>query len=206
MADAETAREVIDVYLAQVGRQLRGLSDLEVAEITAELKSHILERAAEQGPLTPASAEAAIQGLGPVRELARGYATARITARVDERRSPWQVIRTAGRLMAVSTIGLVIFLGSLVGYMLAFGFFAIAVLKPLFPDQVGFWTSADGDFSLGLQPHTEGQEHLGWSIIPLCLVLGGACLYLTWRFGLASLRRLRRQTPTPDPVGIYRRR
>lgn len=191
MPDAEAAREVIEVYLIQVGRQLRGLSDLEVAEITAELKSHILETAGERGPLTPESVEAAIQGLGDVRELARGYATSKIVERVHERRGPWQVMRMATRLMAVSITGFFVALGSFVGYSIALAFFLIALLKPILPDQVGFWTSPDGDFNLGLQSGTHTRELLGWSVIPLSIALGAASAYLTYRFGLSMLRRLR---------------
>lgn len=193
MPDADAARKVIEVYLTQVGRQLRGLSDAEIAEITAELKSHILERAGEHGPLTPQSVEVAIQGLGDIRELARGYATSKITERVNERRTPWQVVRMAMRLMAVSITGFFVLLGSFVGYSIALGFFAVAALKPIFPDQVGFWTSPDGDFNLGLQSGTHTHEHLGWSVIPLSLALAAATAYLTYRFGLASLRRMRRR-------------
>lgn len=195
MPDADPARRTIDAYLAQVGRKLRGLSDADIAEITTELKSHILDRAGEAGALTPQSVEAAARALGDVRELARGYAAARIAGQIEERRSPWRVVRTAFRLMGVSIYGFFVLLGSIIGYAFALTFLGLALLKPIFPSRIGLWHVPDEDpynFSLGWQNLPADHEYLGWWLIPICLGLGALCLWLTYRFGLASLRRLRR--------------
>lgn len=196
MTDADPARRTIDAYLNQVARELRGLSDAEVAEITAELKSHILDRAAEMGEATPASIDAAARELGDARELARAYAAGKIVAEAGQRWTPWRVVRTAVRLMGVSIHGFFVLLGSFIGYLFAIAFLGIALLKPVFPSRIGLWHVPDTDpysFSMGWQNLPADREYLGWWIIPICLAAGSLCLWLTYRFGLGSLRRLRRK-------------
>jgi hypothetical protein len=188
----DAASRALDAYLRQVRHGLRGLPQAEADEIISELHSHALDRAG--GTLTIPSVDATIAGLGPARDLAGLYLAERMAERVEVSRSPLLILNTVWRLAGLSLRACAVFIVSLIGYGLGASFLVIAAAKPFLPERTGLWIwDAHGkwDFSLGIQwPH--GHELLGWWIIPLCLALGALCLYLTWRFGLATVRRLGR--------------
>ena len=192
----EQGQAHLDTYLAQVHRHLRGLSDAEARETLAELRAHVLDRT--DGQLSPAAVEAAIAALGSPRDVARLNVTERVASVMEADRSPLGVLRATGRLAGLSLHGLVVFLVSLAGYGLAAGFLLAAVVKPFAPERAGLWRLADPkddfSFSLGVVSHPpEAQELLGWWIIPIGLVAGAALAWLTWRFGVVSVRAMARR-------------
>jgi hypothetical protein len=187
------ASRTLDIYLRKVRHGLRGLPDDETREIVNELRSHALDQAG--GKLTAASVDATIAGLGPARELAGLYLGERMAERVEVTRSPLLILKTVWWLASVSVGAFTVFMVSLVGYLFAGAFLVIAAVKPFMPERTGLWvwkTNGDWDFSLGIREDNIGHEVLGWWVIPICLVLGILCLYFTWRFGLASVRRMGR--------------
>lgn len=199
----EAGQAHLDTYLAQVRRHLRGLSDAEARETVAELQSHVLDKV--DGDLSPAKVEAAIAALGGPREVARVNVTERVAAKMETRLTLWGVLGAVGRLAGISAMGFVTFLVSLVGYALAAGFLFSALWKPIDPERVGLWRVPDPEdpwsFSVGMiDPSPGAQELLGWWIVPVGLVLGWALAYLTWRFGVASVRAMARGARRPDPI------
>lgn len=191
----EQGQAHLDTYLAQVHRHLGGLSDAEARETLAELRSHVLDRT--EGQLSPAAVEAAIAALGSPREVARLNVTERVASALETDRSALSVLRATGRLASLSLNGLFVFLVSLTGYGLAAGFLLTAMVKPFAPNRAGLWRLADPkddySFSLGVVSHApQAQELLGWWIIPIGLVAGALLAYLTWRFGVFSVRRMAR--------------
>jgi hypothetical protein len=189
----EAAMAHLDTYLDQVRRRLHALPASEVEEVLAELRSHVLDRV--EGALTPRSVEQALDALGSPAEVARLNVTERALATVDDSPAPVRVLRALYRIATVSVVGVFVFLASLFGYSLALGFFLVAVMKPFQPGRVGLWRVPEpGDpnsFSIGIVEAAPGREELlGWWIIPLGLVLAAALAYLTWRFGVASVRMM----------------
>jgi hypothetical protein len=184
----------LDTYLAQVQRHLGGLADAEARETLAELRSHVLDKVA--GDLSVVSVERAIAELGPPREVARLNVTERVVADLETNRSPLRVLRGAARLAGLSLYGLFAFLASLFGYGIAAGFLVTAAVKPFMPSRAGMWLVPDPkdefSFSIGTNDNPHGRELLGWWIIPIGIVVGLGLGWLTWRFGLYSLRRMRR--------------
>jgi hypothetical protein len=185
----------LDTYLAQVQRHLGGLSDAEVRETLAELRSHVLDRA--NGVLTPVSVEAAIAALGSARDVARLNVTERVASVMEQDRSPLSVLRAVVRLAGLSLYGFFAFLVSLTGYGLAAGFLLAALVKPFAPERAGLWWLTDPadpySFSLGVVDNApQARELLGWWIIPIGLAAGAALAFLTWRFGVFSVRRMAR--------------
>jgi hypothetical protein len=191
----------LDCYLDQVRRDLKGLPKSEADEIVAELRSHVLDKVA--GSPTPKQVEAAIEALGSPREVARLNLTERVAAEVEEDRSPLTVLRGVGRLMRLSVYGAFTGLVSFVGYALAASFLITAMVKPFWRDHAGFWRVPDdkgGDaFSLGINSAPNGHELLGWWIIPIGIFMGLLLGWLTWRFGIFSVRRMRRSAQRDHP-------
>ena len=81
-----------------------------------------------------------------------------------------------------ATIGFIFFVIFFILYSLAFSFLALAILKVIFPQNVGlFVDQAQNLKSLGalFPAPAEYNDILGYFIIPLCLMLGIALLYFT---------------------------
>ena len=186
----------LDTYLAQVQRHLGGLPHAEARETVAELRSHVLDKVA--GDLSVRTVEAAIAELGSPREVARLNVTERVAAELETNRSPLRVLSAIGRLARLSVGGLFALLVSFTGYALAAGFLITAVVKPFAWRRAGLWLWKGGpdsyswSWALGVtdNPH-HGQELLGGWIIPIGIALGLLLGWLTWRFGIFSVRRLR---------------
>lgn len=120
----------------------------------------------------------------------------RLDASRGEVRAPWRLLKTLFRWATVSIAGVLAFLGVLAGYLMAASFLCAALVKPFAPGRVGLWR-LDGDhFSLRLgfvaPPPVQGEEILGWWIVPLGLVLGAALFWLTPRLARWAIRRFRR--------------
>jgi len=191
----DAAQAHLDTYLAQVHRHLRGLPDAEVRETLAELRSHVLDKVA--GDFTVPRVEAAIAELGSPREVARVNVTERVIADLEESRSPLRVLRSVGRLASLSLYGTFAFLVSFLGYGSAAAFLVTALAKPFFWDKAGMWVYRDptGDLnvSIGLTDAPQAHEVLGGWIIPIGLAAAVVLAWLTWRFGLFSLRLMGRR-------------
>ena len=127
----------LDVYLDQVRRNLRGLSEADTAETIAELRSHVLDKV--EGDPSPAKVEAAIDALGSPREVARLNLAERTVARMDADRSLLAVPRAIGRLATLSLYGFFAFMVSLIGYAFGAALMLTAVAKPFAPRHVGLW-------------------------------------------------------------------
>ena len=87
---------------------------------------------------------------------------------------------------------MLVFMFSGIGYCIGGIFFVMGLLKLFFPRQAGLNIAHSADswgagFGAGTGPHT-GHDPLGLWLIPICLVLGGAILFVTFRLGLWSLR------------------
>ncbi len=184
----------LDCYLDQVGRNLKGLPKAETDEILAELRAHVLDKV--EGAPTPERVEAAIAALGAPREVARLNLTERVAIEVEGDGSPLTVLRGIARLARLSAYGAFTGLVCFVGYAFAGAFLATALIKPFAWRHAGLWRVADAgngySLSLGVtdNPHN-GQELLGVWIIPIGIGLGLLAGWLTWRFGIFSVRHMR---------------
>ena len=197
---ADGARR-LDGYLGQVRGRLRGrLPEAEVSEIVEELRSHVRDSAGSGGELGESDVAAVLERLGSPEELARQYVTESLLVQAGRSRSPWLLLRSLFRWATVSIVGFLAFLGVLTGYVLAAGFLCAALVKPFAPARVGLWRGGD-ELSLHLgfvsaRP-SQGEELLGWWIVPLGLLLGAAAFWLTRRLARWAIRRFRRTPLVP---------
>jgi hypothetical protein len=191
--------EPLETYLQMVRDHLRSLSPEDTAEIIRELRSHVLDRV--NGDLSDATIAATLTRLGDPREIARINLRMRVAAVAVGHPRPLTVARTIARLAAIGGKGFLIFILSLTGYAFAGCWLLTALAKPFAPDRVGLWLLPDptGDLSLSLGRIGAGagaREVLGWWIMPIGLVVGITCAFLTYRIDLRFIQELARPQST----------
>jgi hypothetical protein len=190
------SHQKIDGYLKVLRKSLRELSDQDASDVVKEIRSHILDKAALEGEVTPSSVASALANLGSPEELANQYVTDDLMARARMSGSPWLVLQSLFRWASRSVVGLCTLMFSVLSYFLAGSFALCALLKPVHPSTAGLWLLPDpGDaysFSLRLgfgPPPTHGRELLGWWIVPLGLVFAMGLVLFTFHLGLSSIRK-----------------
>lgn len=149
-----------------------------------EIESHVRERVAtvtsadERGAL-----EAILAELGPPLRVAQAYSTERVIDEAVVTGRVVAVLRAMWSVAITSIGGFFVALGLLVGYAVGLAFMAIAVMKPIFPHNVGLFR--EGPFGLptsfGVLFPAPSEPSGGYWVIPLSIVLGLGCLVLTHR-------------------------
>jgi uncharacterized membrane protein len=190
----ETGESRVNGYLFVLERSLKTfLAGDVVRDAVREIESHLRERlaAADGSPNERATVERILAELGPPLRVAQAYSAERT---IDEAVATGRLVpmlHAVGHLAATTFIGFFAALGLLCGYLSAFGFFAIAVLKPIFPDNVGVQYVRGVPVGIGAHfPLVPGMElHGGYAVIPFALACGlgifvgthrGARGFLTW--------------------------
>ena len=190
----ETGESRINGYLFVLERSLRSFLPVEVVrDAVREIESHLRERvlSADGATNEREALEKILAELGPPLRVAQAYSAERT---IDEAVATGRfvaIVRAVGHLASTTMIGFWAALGLLIGYLTSFCFVAIAVLKPIFPNNVG--VQYVHGFPLGIGAHfplNPGTE-LGGSywVIPFALFCGlgifvgthrGARRYLAW--------------------------
>jgi hypothetical protein len=194
------AQNRIDSYLKKLREGLPGMRPADADEIVKELHSHIADKASANGELSDAGVEAALAALGSPEELAKEYLKDDLLARMEASRSPVTILDGLFRWASLSKTGFFALLGTLVGYFFGFVCMLCAMLKPFHPNSAGLWKfldkAGDPEFSLrlGFGPAPQnGQELLGWWIVPIGLGVGFICLLLTTSFARWCVQQFRRR-------------
>jgi uncharacterized membrane protein len=166
-----------------------------VSDAVREIESHVRERidAAAPVPDERAALEKILGELGPPLRVAQAYSAERT---IDEAVATGRFVPTVRAIwhLAVNTVGgFFAALGLFVGYVFGATFLALALLKPVFPDNVGLWVvNGPGSLptSLGTKFTVPADQHVagGYWIIPVCLFLGLFLLVLSHRGARGFLR------------------
>ena len=221
---ADRIRATIDSYLARLRDALGDVPSSERDEILREIRSHILERAEAEGPVTEQVVNQVLRAVGDPQELAKQYRADAILRLAASSRSPWLLLAATLRSATRGITGMIAFLVASVGYGCAAVAYLCAVLKPLVPDRIGLWLSPEhtvtlgywnGQFSgtevygiairppfsfvLGTLGATDGpvRELLGAWLVPAALVCGSLFLIGTTWITRGFIRRFRRQNLVP---------
>ncbi len=205
MNDAQAATQMLEEYLARVRVGLRGLPAEEITEIVQELRSHVLDRTAADGPLSTEAVRAAVLSLGGAEHLARQYQTEKLFARTHATRSPSLLLQSLFRWATLSVWGFFVCLGSFAAYFLAGSLLLATVMKFLRPHRVGLWLlpGEPGQLSLrmgfGSLP-ASGQEVLGWWLVPVGLLVAAGLVLVTFHIDLWTLQMFRQLHRLPTAV------
>ena len=174
MTMAGDAEQKIEAYLGGLRGCLRGMNGDDAREIVEELRSHILDRAATDGEVTPSGVDAALVALGSPEELASQYITDDLLALAEVSRSPTRILESLFRWASLSMAGFLVLLLTIGGYALGVVLVLCAVLKPFHPETTGLWEIPDaaGNITTSLRlgfgaPPVGGSEILGWWIMPI---------------------------------------
>jgi hypothetical protein len=181
-------------YLYVLDRALRASAPAALAEdAVREVESHLRERIAESPgmPNERDALETILARLGSPSTVARAYSFELI---MEEAAVGGRMVAVLRSLFHGGTTGVRGFATALLlffGYCAAAGFLSIAVLKPIFPNNVGLWL--DKGVSFGAQfPAPPGVTPLGgYWVIPISLAAGLLILIVTHRLARRWVAKLR---------------
>ena len=185
LSDAGESR--VRGYLFVLARSLNlGLPKDVARDATREIESHVRERiaAVSESSDERAALEQILAELGSPLRVAQAYSTERTLdeAVITGRLLP--MARAIAHLAATTILGFLAALGLLAGYMFGAVFLVLAALKPIFPDNVGFWVvNGPGSMpsSLSARFPADGVPAGGNWVILIGLVFGLGFLLLTHR-------------------------
>ena len=193
-----TGESRVNGYLFVLERSLKTFLPPDVVrDAVREIESHLRERVAAAQPMPDerASLEHILAELGPPLRVAQAYSSERA---VDEAVITGKIVSVLSALWRVSArtmVGFWVALGASIGYSVGGAFVFLAIMKPIFPDNVGIWAPNDGGFSrdFAMKFPTPTREHdvAGYWLIPICLVLGILVLRVTHGFARRFLTRWR---------------
>lgn len=190
-------------YLFVLGQSLRAFLPRDVVkDALAEIDSHIRERldSAELQPDERTAVERVLEELGPPLRVAQVYSAEMTVEEALTTGRAGATLRALWHLATTTVVGFAVALLLFVGYVCGISMFALAVLKPVFPDNVGLFVVDGVPHSLGaVFPVPAGTEILGgYWVIPICLALGLGILVATHRGarGFLSWWRARRTAMT----------
>jgi hypothetical protein len=195
--DVKTA-DTIDRYLLRFRLALTGVRDKD--ELVSEIRSHIVERLEDHSRPVDEIVNNTLAGLGTPEVLATRYRTEGLLERASTTMSPLLLLRATMRWAMTGIRGFFAFWVLFLGYFTAGAFYVCAVLKPFFPNDIGFWVGAHGA-SMGTRPTGSGEdiELLGMWFAPVALALGCLCIIGTTKFVRWMISK-RRRTPTTSPA------
>ena len=208
MTLSEAGEARIRGYLFMLESSLRTFVAPEMAtDVGREIESHIRERARESNglPTERDALERLLREIGTPHRIAQAYS---IELVVEEAVSTGRLGATARAVysLAVNTVqGFFVGLGVLIGYMVGVAALLVALLKPIFPNNVGVLFT-DGEFrGIGAQfwlpPNSEAR--FGWIVALVCAVGGSVLLVLTRGLARAYLERVReRRRPRSKGNGL----
>lgn len=180
-------QKLLEDYLGKLREVLKPLPGKEKEEIVLEIKGHIEERMAQSSG-AEADAEAlknALSRLGRPEEYGSEFVTDYLLSTGMERKKVWMVFKGLLRWGCNTLVGFFYSLFFFASYAISVSFVFVGIIKPIFPEQVGFFLRAGKIQNFGLIMGATNdptmQEVLGYWIIPIALIIGIAWfLVTTW--------------------------
>lgn len=196
---SESGESRVRGYLFVFERSLRSfLAPTVAADAVREVESHIRDAVAQAGdvPDEHAALERILMRLGPPMKVAQAYSLELVMNEAEMTGRVGAVIRSLFQTAATGVAAFFGALGLFVGYSLGLSFVAIAILKPIFPNNVGIWMVHGIPVSAGAlfppPPPERGWELAGgYAIVPVFFALGLIVLLITHRLARKWIGALR---------------
>jgi uncharacterized membrane protein len=167
-----TSNPMIESYFAALANQLSDLPQAKRDEVVRELRAHVFDRLEQITVPTNDDCRTVLKAMGTPEEIARQYRLELLLNRSAWRISPWSVLRTLFRWTLTGIQGYIVFVLALIGYTMAAAFYITALLKPLFPHNVGVFLSEQGLNIARFPGPPPGTEILGVYYIPVAVFVG----------------------------------
>ena len=174
-----TSNPMIESYFAALSTQLSDLAQPKKDEVIRELRAHVFDRLEQITAPTDDDCRAVLRAMGSPVEIARQYRVELLLNRSAWRISPWKMLRTLFRWTLTGIQGYLVFVMAMVGYTVAASFYITALLKPLFPHNVGVFVSAEGIDLTHFPDPPMGTEVLGPYYIPIAVFVGYLLTFIT---------------------------
>lgn len=179
------SKKLLEDYLQKLNEVLRPLPEKERAEIVLEIKGHIQERMAQSSQAegdTEALRNALIR-LGKPEEYGSEFVTDYFLSQGIERKHAGMIFKGLLRWGCNTLVGFFYSLFFFASYLISASFVLVGIMKPIFPEKVGFFMR-NGRFEnfgliMGVTDNSNMQEVLGYWIIPIALVIGIAWFFVT---------------------------
>ena len=198
---SDTGESRVRGYLFVLERSLSlGLPRDVARDAAREIESHLRERIAV---VTASDERAAVEQilaeLGPPLRVAQAYSAERTLDEAVMTGRLLPMARAIWHVAATTILGFFAALALLAGYLLGTTFLVLGLLKPLFPNNVGFWVVNGKGASLGIKFSPTVAPAGGNWVILIGLVFGLGFLVLTHRGArrfLSWWRERRLNSPT----------
>jgi uncharacterized membrane protein len=173
MTETNKTADQVERYLLRFRLALTDVGDSDKEDVVSEIRSHIVDRLEDTSRPMDEIIDQTLTGLGNPEALASRYQSEGLLRRASASMSPLLLLRATLRWAMTGVGGFMVFFALVIGYSLAFAFYVCAFLKPIFPENVGLWLSANG-LNMGFHTSSDpaGQELLGIWLAPVALFLG----------------------------------
>ena len=195
MMQMNKTADQIERYLLRFRLALADVRESDREDIVTEIRSHIVERLEDTSRPIEEIIDQTLSGLGTPEALASRYQAEGLLRRASTTMSPLLLLRATLRWAMTGIGGFLVFCVLVIGYVAAGAFYLCAILKPIFPENMGLWYNPPS-FYMGF--HSGGDlpadELLGPWLAPVALVCGCLCIIATTklvRWLIAKYSRIR---------------
>jgi hypothetical protein len=179
------SKKLLEDYLQKLKEVLRPLPEKEKDEIVLEIKGHIQERMAQSSQAEGESEalKSSLARLGRPEQYGSEFVTEYLLSRGIEQKKAWMVFKGLLRWGCNTLVGFFYSLFFFASYLISASFVLVGIMKPIFPEKVGFFLR-NGRFEnfgliMGVTDDPNMQEVLGYWLIPIALVIGIAWFFVT---------------------------
>ena len=206
MTLSESGQSRVNGYLFVFERSLLTFLPTEIArDAVREIDSHLRDRiaAAAGAPDERTALEKILSDLGPPQRVAQAYSVERVVEEAVVTGKVFAIVRAVWHVAMSGVLGFFAAFSLFCGYLIGAVFIIFAMMKPIFPENIGFWVNDDSPLAgfdlawrAGVGPGVR-HEHLagGYWVIPICLIAGFGLLFLTHRGARKFLGWWRRRGP-----------
>ena len=163
---------IIETYFAELNSRILDLPRPQREELVKELRAHVMDRLEQMPEPGEEGCRTVLKALGTPDEIARQLRMELILRRSSWRISPIAILRTGARWTVAGVQGYAIFLVAVIGYLMSLSFYVTALLKPLFPRNVGVFVGQQGLNLARFPLPPSGHDILGPYYIPAAVVIG----------------------------------
>jgi uncharacterized membrane protein len=163
---------MIESYFAALETQLSDLSRPRQEEVLQELRGHVFDRLEQVAAPSMDDCRTVLKAMGTPEEIGRQYRLELLLNKSAWKISPWKMLRTLFRWTLTGVQGYIVFVIALLGYTMAACLYLTALLKPLFPHNVGLFVSEHAINLARFPTQPSGVEMLGPYYIPVAVFVG----------------------------------